>query len=416
MGDANRHFTCIIATLVGLASCTGRDSTGPAAAPGPASQLLVEGGNGQSAFGGQPLAQAVRFKVADRNGTGVAGATVVFDVVAGEGTLTGTSPMTSDAAGIVIAPTWTVGRIAIPQQLRATTGILQTTAAATIRTQYHAEVRFFGSVVDTAVAAAFIRAAARINAEVVGALVATRLVNADLTPCGITGVAPLSETINSLVIYVSVVPPHGLEGLVARSGPCYVRQATGLTVVGAILIDAAALPIIEAQGHLGDVIFHEMHHVLGFGTLWSSVSPPLNINAGTSSTAYVGVRGVQGCVSVGGAANCASNIPLENIGGPGTVDVHWRRSEFETELMVGFVAPAGVWMPLSAMTIGALTDLGYVTNASVTEPYTVPSSAVAALFDAIRAAQNVPEPAFAENVLAPRFSVAPNGDIRPIRR
>src|SRR4051794_6205534 len=49
-------------------------------------------------------------------------------------------------------------------------------------------------------------------------------------------------------------------------------------------------------------------------------------------------------------------VPVENTGGPGTRDSHWREAVFGNELMTGFVGPAG--NPLSRTTVGSLQDLG----------------------------------------------------------
>jgi hypothetical protein len=56
----------------------------------------------------------------------------------------------------------------------------------------------------------------------------------------------------------------------------------------------------------------------------------------------------------------------------GTADAHWRESTFQSELMTGYVNRGG--MPLSAITVGSLADLGYVVNPFAADPFTVPGS------------------------------------------
>jgi uncharacterized protein (DUF2141 family) len=65
-----------------------------------------------------------------------------------------------------------------------------------------------------------------------------------------------------------------------------------------------------------------------------------------------------------------AGVPVENEGGPGTHDEHWRESVFASELMTGFVdAPPN---PISRVTVGSLADLGYVVDLAAAEAYSAP--------------------------------------------
>jgi hypothetical protein len=64
-------------------------------------------------------------------------------------------------------------------------------------------------------------------------------------------------------------------------------------------------------------------------------------------------------------------VPIENSGGTGTAEVHWRESTFDNEVMTGFVEPTAD-MPFSAISIGSLADVGYVVNLLAADPYQVP--------------------------------------------
>jgi hypothetical protein len=73
---------------------------------------------------------------------------------------------------------------------------------------------------------------------------------------------------------------------------------------------------------------------------------------------------------VGGQSYVAGlKVPVENTGGSGTVDAHWRESVFGSELMTGFV-DAGV-NPLSRVTVASMGDLGYAVNLADADPYTL---------------------------------------------
>ena len=72
----------------------------------------------------------------------------------------------------------------------------------------------------------------------------------------------------------------------------------------------------------------------------------------------------------------AAYVPLETVGGAGTVNVHWRETTFNTELMTGY-AESNNNMPLSSLSVAALADLGYQVNYSAAESYTIPGGLVA---------------------------------------
>jgi hypothetical protein len=64
-------------------------------------------------------------------------------------------------------------------------------------------------------------------------------------------------------------------------------------------------------------------------------------------------------------------VPVENTGGPGTREGHWRETVFRNELMSGFIAQPG--NPLSRLTVASLADLGYQTDLDAAEPYVLPN-------------------------------------------
>jgi hypothetical protein len=125
---------------------------------------------------------------------------------------------------------------------------------------------------------------------------------------------------------------------------------------------------METGGTFQGVIMHEMGHVLGLGTLWSSLG--LVTGAGTANPVYVGANAVREYNSIFGLTG--SSVPVENTGGPGTADSHWRESTMRTELMTGYAESSGVPMPLSRITVGGLADLGYAVNYGAADLYSRP--------------------------------------------
>jgi hypothetical protein len=402
----------ITVTVGGLTALT-ISVTGKADVP---SVMTVVSGNGQRVPAGTPVLLPVSVRVADRFGNGVSGAAVAFSVTAGQGLLQGSSSATTGPDGSVVAPSWTLGKSNVPQQLTASAGNLFASVNATVATNYLVDVRFFGPAVDPGIAAAFTAAANRISAEIVGGVTPVEFTNTDLTGCGITGVAPLNEPVSSVIIYATVKAIDGVGKIIGSSGPCIIRSSSKLALIGVMTFDVADLQTIFNDGRLNDVIMHEMHHVLGYGTVWNLLpvtgTPKLIINAGTPNTAFTGALAINGCIAAGGGqGTCLPTIPLENTGGSGTADGHWRESIFKTELMTGFVSPPGVPNPLSQMTIGSMGDLGYSINLGAADNYSIGS---AASFQLGTVRGNTAGEAIEEQLLYPRFEVTRGGGISPI--
>ncbi len=68
----------------------------------------------------------------------------------------------------------------------------------------------------------------------------------------------------------------------------------------------------------------------------------------------------------------AVSVPVENQGGAGTRDTHWREILFDTEIMTGFL-DFGVANPISRMTIRSLFDVGWSVNLGAADAYSLPA-------------------------------------------
>lgn len=181
-------------------------------------------------------------------------------------------------------------------------------------------------------------------------------------------------------LYVSVITASqdGPSGTLAFAGPCFVR-GTGvenplLPIVGSTTIDSDDLPGIFADtATLGLVVVHELGHVFGFGTLWGSSLFDFLNGGGTANPTFDGPLAIAAYESVGGPA--ATEVPVEGQpAGPGTRDVHWRESVFDTELMTGFL-DAGT-NELSLVTVQSLADEGYTVDTTAVDAYTLPGASI----------------------------------------
>ncbi|MEJ7760781.1 MAG: leishmanolysin-related zinc metalloendopeptidase [Gemmatimonadaceae bacterium] len=385
---------------------------GTAGAP---ASIAVLSGDNQLALAGTIPPADIRVQVRDQFGNGVPNTPVIFTVGNGSGTVS-SAPVNTDGTGVATSPPWQLGRSAVPQILQATAGSLTVVVTAAVLSSYHPEIRFFGPTPAAAAMTAFTSAAARIRASIVGDIpdfnnfIATPQ---DVSACGPTGVV-LNEPIDDVIIYATVVPIDGPGRILASAGSCLSRPGSLHTIIGTMRFDADDINGLATSGRLDDTVLHEMLHVVGINRFkWEPKG--LIAGAGTPETRYTGVLGVAACVTLGGAAVCPGSVPLENTGGPGTADSHWRETVFDSELMTGFIEGlvGGVRIPnqYSLMTIQALADLGYTVNPAAADPYTVPTPVAAPL----RQSASSDATQAWEVLLPPRLEVTPTGGIRTLR-
>lgn len=353
------------------------DSAGPPSV-GPLATVSITSGDNQSALAGTALAIPPVVVPLDDQSRTVPNETATFSVIAGGGRVNSTTG-TVNSDGSITAPTWTLGKSAVTQQLMVTVESKTAIINASVRTNYKIDIRFFGRTLSGSEQALFRNAAARLRAAVVGALPPVSTSNTDVaTNCSATGVAPLTETIEGVVIFASIDSIDGRGKILALSGPCYIRTKAGQndyrTSIGVMKFDSADIATLTANGNTQEVITHEMMHVLGFGTFWDSSAKNLLINDSTPNTsstaAYIGAGGIAGCKDLGAVVTCANSVPVEGTqGGPGTLYSHWRESTFGNELMTGFIQRGS--NPLSVMSIRSLEDFGYNVNPAAADPYTL---------------------------------------------
>jgi hypothetical protein len=122
---------------------------------------------------------------------------------------------------------------------------------------------------------------------------------------------------------------------------------------------------MEANGTLLATAMHEMGHILGVGTIWSTKG--LLQGAGGSNPIFVGAKATAEYNRVFGTN--ANGVPVENTGGAGTRDGHWRETVFTNEMMTGWIGPSRN-IPLSSITVASMADLGYTVNMAAADVFT----------------------------------------------
>jgi hypothetical protein len=180
--------------------------------------------------------------------------------------------------------------------------------------------------------------------------------------------------IDDLYIDVAARDIDGRGGVLAQASPSAFREgagnAGGLPYRGFIEVDVADLAALTSGNQLLAVVTHEMAHVLGFGTAWEQDG--LLKDAGGSNPRFTGPVATAQYNAIFGRSDAA--VPVENSGGPGTHDEHWRESAFGNELMTGFVDDGA--NPISRVTVGSLADIGYVVDMSAADAYAPPGRPV----------------------------------------
>ncbi len=381
---------------------------------------------------GQSLAVEQRFEVTVPNREPEAVGTLPpLTLAAGETELVDASPYFRDPDGDTLAYTATSSRPdvaavtvsettltirAVAAGVATVTVTASDSAGATIASPFEVTIvrtggsfeieLAFATPVTRAQEAAFQRAAARWMAI----LAPTELPDARFNRTAGCGEDPrferYVETIDDLMIVVAVGEIDGPRGILGRAGPCWIRTGTWLPIYGRIEMDAADLDQLET-GDLEEVILHEMGHVLGIGLIWSRLDLLRNPASETSTpdTHFTGPLAIAAFDEAGGTGYGGAKVPVENMGGLGSRNSHWREGVLALELMTPF-QDIGVADPLSAITIESLADLGYEVDATWAEPYELPSA------DMARAIEAAPKIPYGDDVWrGPVIFVDPDGRI-----
>ena len=240
--------------------------------------------------------------------------------------------------------------------------------------QYDLEIRYVGTISD-AHRAAFESARVRWEEVITGDLPSLQLDIAagackDKDGNALVEHPAINEQIDDLLVYVQIDSIDGPGKVLGSAGPCFIRSTSRLPVFGIMRFDRADLNLMNQNGLLGDVILHELGHVIGFPSIWKEEQHQLLQGGGTTDPYFTGRSGVSLFTLAGGRLVVGEGVPVENSGGTGTVDSHWRESILSNELMTGFISSGA--NPLSAITIGSLQDIGYQVNFAAADPYTVP--------------------------------------------
>lgn len=335
-------------------------------------------GTNQAAMAGTGVSDLPSVRVVDTNGNPLAGVPVTFSVTSGGGNVSGAN-QTTNANGVATVGFWALGSVANPNQLKATVTAPGVSGGPVLFNAAGCEggggagyaiTLCFTTTMSPTQRAAFETAAAKWSGIITADLPDDEGA-VDAGTCGATSPS-MDMTYDDLLIFAAVEDIDGPGAVLGSAGPCYVRGgAGGLPIIGRMRFDVADVLNLEANSQLASVIIHEMGHVLGVGSMWSSFGLLKNASGATPlDTYFSGTNGIAGFDAIGGTTYTGGNkVPVENTGGAGTANSHWRESVLKNELMTGYINNGS--NPLSILTVRSLQDLGYSVNPGAADAFSL---------------------------------------------
>ena len=197
--------------------------------------------------------------------------------------------------------------------------------------------------------------------------------NAWVGECGDHSIKiPAREPIDDLRVYITKF--DGMGGPTLGYAAPMLLRSSAMPIIGCIGIEKNLSTLFD---DLWDIGRHEMGHVLGIGTIWHDSRMLRGLNA---DTRFAGPQAMAAFEQAGGKKYRGAKVPTEPDGG------HWRAGVLAHELMtldaflgwgVDQLLTLRTGDALSAITLGALSDIGYTVDFSAADPYELPPLGVA---------------------------------------
>lgn len=307
---------------------------------------------------------------------------VTFDVVSGGGVLVGARGVRANAPGLVVVRARARGQEAID----TLTVVPPSRLTVEVRVGRN-EAGGMGVLSDRA-RSAVDRAVRRWR----------QVIREDLPPqpvrtatAGACRAPVLDETITGVVIFARELDLG--TGIVAQAAACILRP-DGRTVIGFVEMNTRFLGTIT-ETQLVETMVHELAHAFGFGSAWRRAD---------GFQRFVSTIGTPRWTGPVAAANFALLRNTAAWTGP-LVPIapdlaHWNGITFRGETMEPTLRPQN---RLSAITVGALADMGYVVNDRSWERYALPGIAVTPTIAPL---------SLANDVVAPYGVALPDGTVR----
>ena len=330
--------------------------------------LVAELGNGQTGLPSQALIMPLTIMVTDALGFRIRNVPITF-ATTNAGASVSPDTTSTDIFGTA-ATTFTLGPALGAYTATATvTGtplsVSFTAQADTGIGPFNIELVFVSGTPTAAQAQAFAAAERRWETVIQGDL-PDDYANLPAYSCGSS--PAMDRPIDDLVIFVNLGYVDGPGGILGSSGPCFLHDVGLLPAIASMTLDASDMSSMEGEGLLSTVVLHEMGHALGIGTIWSDrglLADP--VSGGGTDPHFTGAQALTAFDGIGGAGYLGAKVPVEDQGGYGTADAHWRETVFGNEVMTGYVNYGS--NPLSTETIASLADLGYSVDLGAADPF-----------------------------------------------
>ena len=344
---------------------------------GPATDLLRVGGDNQAGVANMNIVTPPGVRVVDAYGNPVGSVPVTFTPGANSGTVTGSTVLSDPANGTAFVGSWRLGT-ASTQTLVATSSAIpnkSTTFTTTVSTSaFNVEVRFIGDA-SLPVRTAFANAVAKWRQVIVGSIGTVNNVSIPAGPAAnscSSWTPAVTGTVQNTIIFAridSIDGPGspGAGNILGQASPCFVN-GNAIPFLGYMEFDSLDVSQLVARGQFEKVVLHEIGHVLGIGTIWSFRRSLLDTSV-MGDPFFVGSAARAQFAAINTVTYSGNPVPVENTGGPGTINAHWRTSVMQRELMQGFAV--NQVQPLSRITVGSLQDLGYLVNLAAADAFSL---------------------------------------------
>jgi hypothetical protein len=344
---------------------------------GPPAELLRVVGDNQAGVANINIGTPPGVRVVDAYGNPVGTVPVTFTPGPNSGTVTGSTVLSDPANGTAFVGSWRLGA-ASTQTLIATSSAIpnkSTTFTTTVTTSaFNVDVRFIGDA-SLPVRTAFANAVAKWRQVIVGSIGTVNNVNIPAGPAANSCSAwtpAVTGTVQNTIIFARIdsIDGPGTPGagnILGLASPCYVN-GNAIPFLGYMEFDSLDVGQLVARGQFEKVVLHEIGHVLGIGTIWNFRRALLDIST-VGDPFYVGSGARAQFAALNTATYSGNPVPVENTGGTGTINSHWRTSVMQRELMQGFAV--NQVQPLSRITVGSLQDLGYLVNLAAADAFSL---------------------------------------------
>lgn len=170
----------------------------------------------------------------------------------------------------------------------------------------------------------------------------SRLIVGDVADVKVIGGKGAPRVVDDIYISAELTNIDGSGGILGQAGPTSVRTTGSLPATATMQFDIADANDFATLGLFDDIVYHEMGHSLGFGSIWD------RLNLVDSSNHFTGATAI--------ADNGGNPIIVEADGGSGTAGSHWDEETYTNELMTGYIDNPNHYSYMSA---GSFADLGY---------------------------------------------------------